>query len=288
MRQPAVCVALGVALWLGASTTAAADDGAPGLRWNPRWTRFTTGQFLLTGAMAGGLLATDQLLHPSTSPRWRSGILLDRQASTLLGAESEPGRERASAVSDYLGMALVLYPFAIDSLLVAGLLHGSYDVAFQMAMIGLQGMLLAKLITGLTKDLVGRARPDAGGCQTGHELACATQNESFISGHTSGAFASAGLICAHHQNLRLYGSEAAGTIACGTSLGLATTVGTLRMVAGRHHLSDVLAGAIVGLASGYLLPNLGNYDFGDSTEAPGTLVPIADNHTLGVGYLGHW
>ena len=288
-RQLVACATIAFSAWLGASSTAAADD-EPTLRWNPRWTRVSTAQYLLTGAMAGGLLATDQLLQPSDHARWNSEVFLDSQARSLFGAGSERGRAFASGVSDYLTLGLVLYPFAIDTLLVAGIVHDSYDVALQMAVISLQAMLLTKLITGLTKDLVGRARPDSGGCETGSELACATSNESFISGHTSGAFAAAGLICAHHQNLSLYGSETAGAIACGTSLGLATGVGTLRMVAGRHHLSDVMAGAIVGLAAGYLLPNITNYDFGDSKEPGGTLMPIADSSsgTLGVGYVRSW
>jgi membrane-associated phospholipid phosphatase len=274
-------------LWLSTASRAAADE--PTLRWNPRFTRFTTTQYMLTGVMAGGLLATDQLLHASSSPRWRGGILLDGQASSLLGASSERGRRSASEVSDYLAFGLMFYPFVMDSALVAAGIHGNYDVAFQMAMISAQGVLLTKLVTGLTKDLVGRARPDAEGCESGDELACGSSNESFISGHTSGAFAGAGLICAHHQNLPLYGDNALGAVACGLSLGTATAVGALRLVAGRHHMTDVLAGAAVGLAAGYLLPNLLNYDFGESkSESDAVLMPIAGDGTLGVSYMRSW
>lgn len=276
-------------LWVSAAGTAAADDEEATLRWNPRFTRFTTTQYMLAGAMAGGLLATDQLLEASSKPRWRGDILLDGQARSLFGADSESNRVSASELSDMLAMGLVLYPFVIDSGMVAAGVHGNYDVAYQMALISVQAVLVTKLITGLTKDLVGRARPDAGRCQAGDELACGTETESFISGHTSGAFAGAGLICAHHQNLPLYGDNAAGAVACGLSLGTATTVGALRLVAGRHHLSDVLAGAAVGLAAGYLLPNLLNYDFGESNESSdAVIVPIADNHTLGLSYMRSW
>jgi membrane-associated phospholipid phosphatase len=281
----ASCLAL--VCW-GTTCAAAADDGEVGLRWNPRWTRFTATQYVLTTAMGGGLFASNELLHGSARARWQSDVLLDRQARSLFAAKSERGRELASTISDHMRTALVLYPFVMDALLVAGIVHGSPDVALQVAAISLQGMLLAKLVTALSKELAGRARPDAGECQTGSELACGKQNESFISGHTSGAFAGAGLICAHHEHLRLYGSQLAGMIACGTSLGLATTVGTLRMVASRHHLSDVLAGAVVGFASGYLLPNLTNYGFGGSHDDSGTLIPIADVGTLGLAYTKTW
>jgi membrane-associated phospholipid phosphatase len=276
-----------LAVWLSASSSALADE--PTLRWNPRWTRFTTAQYALAGAMAGGLLATDQFLQARSEPRWRSDILLDGQARSLLGADSEEDRQQASNISDFLAMGLVLYPFAIDTMFVAGGLHGSYDVAYQMALISLQAVLVTKLVTGLTKDLVGRARPDSGRCEEGNELACGTETESFISGHTSGAFAGAGLICAHHQNLPLYGDNVAGKVACGLGLGTATTVGALRLVAGRHHLSDVLAGAAVGLAAGYLLPNLTNYDFGASSEGgEGVFMPLAGEDTLGITYLRTW
>lgn len=278
---------VGSLLWLAGTGTARADDDAT-LRWNPRWTRFTTAQYAFTGALAGGLFASTQWLEPASGAKWQSDILLDRDARALLGAEGEQSRRFASGVSDYFALGLALYPFVVDSLLVAGFAHGSYDVAYQTAMISLQSVMLTGLVTTLTKDLVGRARPDAGDCENGDELACGTQNQSFMSGHTSGAFTAAGLICAHHQNLALYGSGAADVAACGLSLGLASTVGVLRIVAGRHHLSDVLTGAAVGLASGYLLPNIVNYDFGVSRESHGTLAPIAGPGELGLNYTLRW
>src|SRR5262245_40194584 len=90
---------------------AAADDS---LGWSPRFKHFSTAQYLLTGAMAGGLLATDQLLQARSEPRWQSGILLDAQARSLLGANSEHGRALASDVSDLFSLGLMLYPFAVD------------------------------------------------------------------------------------------------------------------------------------------------------------------------------
>lgn len=289
------CVRLGcllLLLSLGLCQTAAAQDGPGKLLWSSRWTRFSTAQYMLTGALAGGMFAANSWLRPASGARWQTDILLDAQARSLFGANTEVGRERASGISDYLRTGLVLYPFVIDSLLIAGIAHRSPDVAFQIGMISLQGMLLAKLITNLSKSLASRARPDDAGCVQGSELACDTRNESFISGHTSGAFAGAGLICAHHEHLKLYGSWLAGTIACGGALGLATTVGTLRMVSDRHHLSDVLAGAAIGFGAGYLMTKLTNYHFGSSPasddspedEELSSVTPLVDNRTLGLMY----
>jgi len=281
---------LGAALVLLLCTagSAAADDTAS-LRWSPRWTRFTELQYTMTAGMAGAVFASDQWLQAPERPNWRGNILLDGETRSWLVAGSASGRLRADGISDVLVFGLVLYPFAIDTLLVTATLHQSYDVAWQMAMIGIQSVLISKLITGLTKRFVGRARPDYSRCEGGDDLACGTTTESFISGHTSTAFVGAGLICANHQNLRLYGSELAAAITCGASLTAAATAGTLRIVSDRHHLSDVLAGAAVGLAAGYLLPNLMNYDFGASATDPGgALMPMISERALGLEVAGQF
>lgn len=278
------CVALGIALSLSAWTRVSAEDVDSSTEWNPRFNHFTPVQYSLAIAGMGTMFLAGTM--PVTSDvNWRSEILFDHGAKSLFAASTESGRRRASDVSDYIAFGLAAYPFAIDALLVAGGVHQNYEVAYQLALIGAQTMMVTNLVTGLTKRLVGRARPDAGLCVAGNELACATENESFISGHTSAAFAGAGLICANQQNLRLYGSDTAGAIACGVGLAGATAVGTLRMVANRHHLSDVLAGAAVGLAAGYLLPNLTNFDFGANGRSHGTLTLMAGDGTAGLQYL---
>ena len=79
------------------------------------------------------------------------------------------------------------------------------------------------------------------------------RNRSFFSGHTVLAFTGAGLACAHHMKLRPYGGAGDG-IACGTAMALATATGTLRIGSDRHYVSDVVVGAVWGMAAGYLLP----------------------------------
>lgn len=285
--------AASLALGLSCAHVAHADDGdgdgQSSLQFAPGYKRFTTTQYALTLGLAGGAFASNLLMHPSREPHWKSGILFDGQARSLLAASTEGGRNTAGRISDYLTGALLLYPFVVDSLFVAGGIHGNMDVAFQMTMINMQAVLLSTFITGLTKNLFSRQRPDAARCIKGTEAECGSGgNQSFLSGHTSTAFASAGLICAHHQNLPLYGDGAGGKIACGLSLAAATAVGTLRVVADRHHMTDVLAGAALGLATGYLLPNLINYDFGKALRLTKNtqLYPIVSRESIGVGYMG--
>jgi membrane-associated phospholipid phosphatase len=277
--------ACSLALCFGAARSASAQaaDAAPS--WNPKFTHFTATQYAFTIAGGGGWLASGAFWPASDDVRWRSEVFLDHQARNLFAATSEDGRRSASNVSDYLMYGLAAYPFVVDAMFAAGVGRGNYHVALQLALIGAQSMLVAQLVTSLTKRLAGRARPDADGCKLGHEMACASSNQSFISGHTSAAFTGAGLICATQQNLDLYGSELAGAIACGLGLGAAATVGTLRMVADRHHMTDVLAGAAVGLAAGYLLPNLTNFDFGARGSSRGSLMPLASRTTAGLAYL---
>jgi membrane-associated phospholipid phosphatase len=279
-----LAVALVVAgLSLCATSTACADDGDD-LQWSPRFTRFSTAQYGASVALLGGLLATDVWMEPRNEPGWRGENIIDHQASMILTAGSEVGRQRAGQVSDYLAFGLLAYPFAIDTALVAGLGHGNYDVAFQMAMIGAQAVMAAKLVSGMTKMFVGRQRPDSTECLSRDEEGCATHNESFVSGHSTSAFVGAGLICAQHQNLALYGDGPWGAITCGASLVAATAAGTLRVVADRHNLTDVLGGALVGLGTGYLLPNLLNYNFGADRTSRGQIAPFADNSTVGLAY----
>ncbi len=77
---------------------------------------------------------------------------------------------------------------------------------------------------------------------------------SFFSNHTASAFAtavfSAYTFQARHPDSRLTPWVWAG------SLGLASTVGSMRVLAGKHFPSDVLAGAAAGAACGYLVPKL--------------------------------
>ena len=287
IARPLQCV-LTLALLFNVVARASADDGDGGTSWNPRFSRFTPWQYGLTVAGAGAMFTSGMLLPSSNEVRWRGDVLLDHGAHDFFAASTQSGRRMASSLSDYLALGLVLYPFVVDGLLVSGLGHGNYDVAFQLTMIGLQTMVMTNLMSNLSKRLVLRARPDIDNCKTGNELECSSQNESFLSGHTAAAFAGAGLICANQQNLRLYGSDVAGAVTCGLALGTATAVGTLRMVANRHHLSDVLAGAALGLATGYLLPNLTNFDFGAHARSHGRLSPLISDTNLGLQIDGQF
>jgi membrane-associated phospholipid phosphatase len=77
------------------------------------------------------------------------------------------------------------------------------------------------------KFVTRRDRPDA------------SNNHSFPSGHTASAFATASVLERH-----------LGWKAGLPAYGFATYVGLARMSANKHHLSDVMMGAAVGIAAG--------------------------------------
>ncbi len=105
---------------------------------------------------------------------------------------------------------------------------------------------VAQGVTLGLKAVVDRRRPDN------------SDNDSFPSGHTSLAFASATTL---H---RRYGWEFGVP-----AYALATVTGVARQRARKHHWSDVIAGAGIGIASGWL--------FTDPYNNKVRLVPWADS-----------
>lgn len=77
---------------------------------------------------------------------------------------------------------------------------------------------------------------------------------SFFSNHTASAFTAA-VYSAYTFQLKHSDSPLVPWV-WGGSMALATGVGSLRVLAGKHFPSDVLAGAAVGALCGYLVPRL--------------------------------
>jgi membrane-associated phospholipid phosphatase len=77
---------------------------------------------------------------------------------------------------------------------------------------------------------------------------------SFFSNHTASAFATA-VYSAYTFQMRHPDSRLTPWV-WGGSLGLASAVGSMRILAGKHFPSDVIAGAAAGALCGYLVPKL--------------------------------
>jgi membrane-associated phospholipid phosphatase len=170
--------------------------------------------------------------------------LLALLVNTPAHALSDSSWEDISDVGAYglLGTALLL-PLARDDS------EGAYQALYSI------GSSLA--VTKLGKALIDSDRPDE------------SDNDSFPSGHTSNAFASATTL---H---RRYGWKTGFP-----AYAVATLTGVARERARKHHWYDVVAGAVIGTAGGWIFTDA----FNDKVQ----LVPWVDSNGGGVTVSMRW
>ena len=270
-----------------APAEARADDDE-GLSWDPSWPRFRTAEYIATGVMLAGV-GVGLFAVPQREDATSGGILFDDYFREELVLGRRGDRDTAVLIGDIFYYGLTFYPPVVDIGIAAVAVHQSGDVAWQMFAIDAQSYALTGLVSTLTQKLIGRRRPFADKCtvRPSYDPDCedvGVRSQSMLSGHTAMAFTGAGLICTHHRHLRLYGSRAAGAIACATGMAGAVTVGWSRLVADRHYMSDVLSGAAIGLVSGMLLPELLHYNLGASANT--AILPHATPDSIGVALVG--
>lgn len=239
-----------------------ADDDDP-LAW--RWRRFQPVEGALT--VAGGVASVGLYLTTVTAPTRTSGpILFDRWARDHLAASTPEGRQHAQIVSTIPYWTGLSYPLLVDALAVTWLGRSHGDTALQMAMIDAEAYAYAGVLSFGANTIVRRARPEVSDClkRGGTEATCGGPGDSasvsFYSGHTSLAFTGAGLTCAHHRNLPLYGGIGDGLV-CALLIAASSVDAVGRIVADKHYATDVLVGASVGLSVGYLTPALLHYRY---------------------------
>ena len=120
-------------------------------------------------------------------------------------------------------------------------------------------MLFASGTYSALKTVVERNRPYmyfSGGSDK--DMDEGDYKNSFPSGHTTNAFAAATFAC---YVFSAYNGDSKLKIpVCATALTLASATGVLRVMSGNHFPSDVLAGAVLGSASGFLVPFLHRTD----------------------------
>jgi membrane-associated phospholipid phosphatase len=220
-------------------------------------------------------------------------VLLDSATRDALVLGDEKSRIQIADISDILWPVTQYFPIA-DSLFTPLVTDdGNLDVAAQLTLINWQVQGVAFLLTRATHRIVGRDRPLIDGCEADPkwDSQCKDRKDeglraSFLSGHASMSFASAGLTCSHHISLPMYGGNAADAAICAVALTSATTVGVMRIMADKHWWSDVIAGTTLGLATGFGLPFLLHYAPGVSPDFLGgqrlALLPLASDTVAGV------
>jgi len=257
-----------------------------------KWSRFSLVDYLVTAVVGGVYFYLEFATKTPEDPNWRGGILFDDGVRDALVAESPSGRDRAAVASDFMTLAPQVLAF-VDALAVPLVTdHANWDVAWQMTAINLESIAITGLLSRSGHRLIARERPDVAPCQEDagyHGLCFGGSNASFPSGHTAAAFAGAGLVCAHHLNVPLYGGGASDPAACVTMTALATTSGVLRITSDRHYASDVIVGATIGAGAGFVLPMLVHYRKVEPAPKRAfrfTITPVASDTTLGGSIRG--
>lgn len=243
----------------------ASDDGYR-LKW--RWEHLDAFDYVVTGVFAGAFLAVQFGVDSGDEARWTGPVLFDDPVRDFINADTPAGRETADGLSDifwYTPQAWaftdLLVPLATDS--------GNLETSWQMTAITLQSASINAFLTRAGHRLIRRERPDWQPCSKDRNYSegCAGGPfASFPSGHTSGAATGAGLVCAHHLSLPLYGGGIPDVGICALMSTVALGSGVSRMVADRHYATDVVAGYAIGFGSGFALPMLVHYDDGSLKE----------------------
>ncbi len=135
----------------------------------------------------------------------------------------------------------------------ASLLVAPKEDYWKIGVVGLETLGSAFAIRSILKHSIDRERPYMyfSGAPT-DKIADGDYLNSFPSGHTTLAFAAAGfttfMFCHYYPNSKMK------IPAICTSYALAVGTGILRMSSGNHFATDVLAGAAIGTACGFLVP----------------------------------
>lgn len=265
-------------------------EGSP-RSWDPRWRKFGTFNYILTGA--GFVTAGASSAITPVPSRWQERNRLDEWGRRTLGIDDYDSALWARDLSDVLVSVNMVYPMLIDSLIIMYWYRASDEVAAQMALITLEAVAINAAIQGLTSGTVSRERPyvrDCGGAINQNLDDCIERDRyrSFFSGHASNAFTAASVSCSHHMRHAVFGHPFADGLACGTAYATASTVALMRVVGQRHFISDVVTGAAVGTLTGLGVPWLFHYgplartdSSGPSASLSWSLMPMTNGLALG-------
>jgi membrane-associated phospholipid phosphatase len=240
-------------------------------------------------------------LNMGIGPRYDSptlgGVLFDEAARDTLRVGDEYGRQIVRDISDVTLTILTSYATVVDALLVAAWMHDSPEVAVQMILINAEVITFILALQTTANVLMSRERPYGRTCGEGgpddlpeDSGLCDSPGRyySFFSGHASQAFAGAAVTCMHHAYLDLYGEGAIGLAPCLTGLAMAGLTAYLRLAGDMHYATDVITGAVMGSAVGFLLPWLLHYGHDDPplTASSGDVTVSVLPTPLGATVLG--
>lgn len=228
--------------------------------WRSSWPNFSPWEGLATVAAGLGTGAL-MLVEPPREARWHGGILFDDGSRDALRLDSASGRRKARSLGDLPYFAAPIVPMLVDPLLVAWLGHGDTKTAINLELMALEAFSYSGFASFVSTRVSQRERPDSAECrrQNPDGEGCEVDTEAFFSGHTTIAATSAGLVCANHSRMPLWGHPVADAGACVLSTTAALASGVSRIMSDRHYVTDVLAGFGFGFGVGYAVPVLLHY-----------------------------
>ena len=207
----------------------------------------TDGILLGTGVLftGGGLVFNDMM--ELNRKKYDESVYDKSDVNAFDRKLMRPYSETHSEASDFLLIAAAVLPVTLVST--------EKESWLTNAVMYVETLLIANGLKDLAKLAVNRTRPYMHferGTFPENELSNGDWAKSMPSGHTTFAFASAGFLsytfCRYFRSSPWRYPIVAGSyaIACG--------VAALRVSSGNHFLSDVLAGAAIGSAVGFLVP----------------------------------
>lgn len=159
-----------------------------------------------------------------------------------------------SSTSGGIAFALSTVPFLLDGWDIYRDRSGWTGMLTDFILLQ-EALAISSSLVSYSKTLRVHPTPLVYGSSASDEEKRAGYNvSSFFSGHTTAAFTTA-VFTGYTFQLKHPGSPLVPWV-WGGSLAAAATVGSLRVAAGKHFPTDVLAGAAVGSLCGYLVPRL--------------------------------
>ena len=221
----------------------------------------------LTGT-TGAMWLTFELLKDEIAPKKCIWCQTNDMDESITDALSWPTPAHAARTADIMAFGAIP-ALSISSLLLSSGLDGRIQNSGADLLLLAEAITLSSLANQFVKFSVGRARPFT--VRNHHNMYKdrADDNLSFYSGHTNMVFAvvvSAGMI-AHY---RYYDAE---PYIWGIGIPAALFVAYTRVAAEKHYFTDVLIGAAIGSAIGFLVPWLhkNNNKSPSKTLSPQTL-----------------
>ncbi len=289
-RVVALCWATALAALWGAWSAPA--QAAEPLVWNPAWPKFRPVEYAVTGVAGLASLGIYFGIPNASEPRWTGGILFDDAVRSGIRLHTRRTLGTARFTSDVAALATATWVVGLDSLVVP-VVRGKPDIGAQLTLMDSEAFALATLFSNSMFKLIARARPSYVDCESDpyfDSLCHKNDTSSFPSGHATFVFTAAGLSCAHHLHLALYGNRTADVLACGGTIGFATLTASLRVFGDRHYVTDILAGALIGFGVGFGVPTLLHYGKAGSEssaqQAPQALASGAPAMPVGPTFAG--